>query len=86
MFTGERARDGDYALNDLAALRANPYHTSRNIEGYTNRDILAPTFQVAYAGSRIEFTSVTGVLKWKTKAEDHLDELIRRHTTYWAAI
>ena len=25
MFTGERARDGDYALNDLAALRANPY-------------------------------------------------------------
>ena len=73
MFTGERARDGDYALNDLAALRANPYHTSRNIEGYTNRDILAPTFQVAYAGSRIEFTTVTGVLKWKTADLTDLD-------------
>ena len=73
MFTGERARDGDYALNDLAALRANPYHTSRNVEGYTHRDILAPTFQVAYAGSRIEFSTVTGVLKWKTSDLTDLD-------------
>src|SRR6266498_6014878 len=41
MFNGERARDGDYALNDLAAVRANPYHVSRDFEGYTHRDILA---------------------------------------------
>ena len=27
--SGERARDGDYALNDLAALRANPFHSPR---------------------------------------------------------
>ncbi len=37
--SGERARDGDYALGDLAALRANPYHVSRDFEGHTNRDV-----------------------------------------------
>jgi iron complex outermembrane recepter protein len=73
MFTGERARDGDYALNDLGALRVRPFHTSRDVEGYTHRDILAPTFQVAYAGSRVEFSTVTGVLKWKTADLTDLD-------------
>src|SRR5262249_48016309 len=33
IFTGERARDGDYALNDIAALRANPFHAQRDFEG-----------------------------------------------------
>src|SRR5262249_10977195 len=35
--SGERARDGDYGLNDLAALRANPFHSSRDFEGRTDR-------------------------------------------------
>jgi iron complex outermembrane recepter protein len=73
MFTGERARDGDYALSDLAGLRARPFHASSNVDGYTHRDILAPTLQVAYAGSRIEFATVTGVLKWKTADLTDLD-------------
>jgi iron complex outermembrane recepter protein len=73
MFTGERARDGDYALTDLAGLRARPFHASSNVDGYTHRDILAPTFQLAYAGSRIEFSTVTGVLKWKTADLTDLD-------------
>src|SRR3954463_6039580 len=29
IYTGERARDGDYALNDLGSLRTNPFHSSR---------------------------------------------------------
>ena len=37
--TGERARDGDYALGDLAGLRANPFHASRTIEGFTHRGL-----------------------------------------------
>src|SRR5262245_54101335 len=50
MFNGERARDGDYGLNDLASLRANPYHAARDFEGFTHRDIIAPTVQVNYLG------------------------------------
>ena len=73
MFNGERARDGDYALNDLAATRANPFHASRNVEGFTHRDILAQTVQASYAGSRIDFTSTTGFLRWKTEDLTDLD-------------
>src|SRR5438552_12979668 len=73
MFTGERARDGDYALNDLGALRTNPFHASRNVEGFTHRDILAPTVQAAYAGRTIEVSTTTGILKWKTEDLTDLD-------------
>jgi iron complex outermembrane recepter protein len=73
VFTAERARDGDYALNDLAAIRANPFHASRNIEGFTHRDIVAPTIRVAYAGPKTEFSTTTGLLKWKTNDLTDLD-------------
>jgi iron complex outermembrane receptor protein len=73
VFSGERARDGDYALNDLAALRARPFHAARDLEGFTRRDIVAPTIQVAYAGTAIDFTATTGFLKWKTADLTDLD-------------
>jgi len=73
MFSGERARDGDYALNDLASLRGRPFHTSRDVEGFTHRDIFAPTVQVSYAGPKIDFTTTSGFLKWKTQDLTDLD-------------
>ena len=41
--TGERARDGDFALNDLGGLRENPFEVARDFEGHTDRDIVATT-------------------------------------------
>jgi len=73
MVTVERARDGDYALNDVAALRANAHHASRNVEGYTHRDIVAPTIQVTHAGRRVDFSTVTGFVNWKTEDLTDLD-------------
>jgi iron complex outermembrane recepter protein len=73
MFTVERARDGDYGLNDVAALRNNAFHASRNVEGYTHRDVIAPTFHVTRAGRRVDVSSVTGFLKWKTADLTDLD-------------
>ena len=73
IFSVERARDGDYGLNDLASLRANPYHSSRDFEGFTHRDIYSPTVQVTYAGSKIDFTTTSGFLKWKTDDATDLD-------------
>jgi hypothetical protein len=37
---GERARDGDYALNDLDAVRSNPFQVARDYEGHTDRDLM----------------------------------------------
>ncbi|HEX5082684.1 MAG TPA: TonB-dependent receptor plug domain-containing protein, partial [Blastocatellia bacterium] len=71
--TGQRDQDGDYALNDLAALRQNPFHASRNFEGVVERDILAPTVQVRWEGSGFTFGSTTGVVNWKTRDVTDLD-------------
>jgi iron complex outermembrane recepter protein len=73
IYTGERARDGDYALNDLAALRANPFHSSRNFEGHTDRDVQATTFIARHAGKKMTFSSTTGIVHWKTDDETDLD-------------
>ena len=38
--SGERDRDGDYALSDLGGLRSNPFVAARDFEGFTERDIV----------------------------------------------
>ena len=73
IYSGERARDGDYALNDLGALRENPFHSSRDFEGSTDRDVHATTFLARYAGKKIAFASTTGAVKWKTRDQTDLD-------------
>ena len=71
--TGERARDGDYALSDLGGLRQNPFHTMRDYEGFTNRDIIGTTIQARRDGAAVSLTSTTGFLKWKTEDSTDLD-------------
>ncbi len=80
--SGERARDGDYALMDLATLRQRPFHAARDFEGFTNRDIWSTTLLNRYEGSRFTFASTTGLVKWKTQDQTDLDytplPLVRR--------
>ena len=73
IFSGERARDGDYALQDVGALRANPFHASRNFEGFANRDVVQTTVQARRNGKRITFASTTGFVNWKTQDVTDLD-------------
>lgn len=73
IYTGERARDGDYALMDLDALRARPHHVSRNFEGHTDRDVHAATVLARHEGRRFSFNSTTGFVRWKTFDETDLD-------------
>jgi iron complex outermembrane receptor protein len=70
---GERARDGDYGLNDLAAVRATPFHAARDFEGHTYRDIVSPTAIVRRAGQSVELTSTTGLVWWDTSDLTDLD-------------
>jgi iron complex outermembrane recepter protein len=71
--SGERARDGDYGLNDVAALRANPFHAARDFEGFANRDIFGTTIHVRRTGGPLVFSSTTGILKWTTQDVTDLD-------------
>ncbi|MBI3049619.1 MAG: TonB-dependent receptor [Acidobacteria bacterium] len=83
--TGERARDGDYALNDLGAIRRNPFEVARDFEGHTDRDLVATTVLVRRADSRLTVSSTTGFVNWKTVDETDLDytalPLLRRQNT-----
>ena len=71
--TGEHARDGDYGLHDVAALRANPFHAARDFEGSTDRDIVGTTIQVRRSGGPLVFSSTTGIVKWTTRDRTDLD-------------
>jgi iron complex outermembrane receptor protein len=73
LFSGERARDGDYALSDLGGLRTNPFHAFRSVDGFTHRNIRAQTVQVEYSGSKIDFANTAGFLHWDTQDLTDLD-------------
>ena len=71
--SGERARDGDYALNDLAAVRQNPFHVQRDYEGQTDRNIFSTTVLARREGSRYSLSTTTGFVKWDTFDSTDLD-------------
>ena len=71
--SGERARDGDYALNDLGELRRNPFHVARDFEGYTNRDVVSTTVLTRREGGRVAFSTTTGFVRWTTHDLTDLD-------------
>jgi iron complex outermembrane receptor protein len=73
ILSGERARDGDYSLNDVGALRANPFHAARDFEGFANRDIFGTTVLLSRTKGPVTFTSTTGFLNWKTQDVTDLD-------------
>jgi iron complex outermembrane receptor protein len=71
--SGERAEDGDYALNDLAAVRANPYVIERDFEGFTHRNIFNTTVNNRYEGAGLSVTATTGIIRWDTEDQTDLD-------------
>lgn len=71
--SGERARDGDYALSDLGGLRRNPFATARDFEGHTDRDVLSTTVLTRREGARVSLSTTTGVVRWKTEDATDLD-------------
>ncbi|MEW5984093.1 MAG: TonB-dependent receptor [Acidobacteriota bacterium] len=73
MIGGERARDGDYALNDLDELRRTPFHVSRDFEGWTRRDVWSATASLRREGRRVAFSSTTGLVGWTTRDMTDLD-------------
>jgi iron complex outermembrane receptor protein len=70
---GERARDGDYALNDLGAVRATPFEVGRDFEGSTSRDLFSTTVLARREGKSFTFASTTGIVRWKTIDATDLD-------------
>jgi iron complex outermembrane recepter protein len=73
IFTSERARDGDYALNDVALLRENPFTAARDFEGRADRDVYNTTVLLRRAAGPITLSSTTGFVDWRTQDVTDLD-------------
>lgn len=73
LVSGERARDGDYALTDLGRLRATPRRTARDFEGFTHRDITSATVLLRHERESLTFSSATGLVGWRTDDATDLD-------------
>jgi iron complex outermembrane receptor protein len=71
--TGERAEDGDYGLNDLEMLRQNPHRSSRNFEGFTDRNIFSTTVQTERKGDQFTISTTSGFVRWTTEDSTDLD-------------
>lgn len=71
--SGERARDGDYALADLGSLRTTPFTAQRDFEGHIDRDIVSGAFIARHEGRKVTLTTTTGVVDWNTSDETDLD-------------
>ncbi len=71
--SGERSRDGDYALGDLAGIRANPFTVARDFEGRQDRDVASATLQARHEGARLSVTSTSGFVRWKAQDVTDLD-------------
>ena len=71
--SGERARDGDYALMDLASLRETPNVASRDFEGRTDRDIFSTVIGARREMAKFTFSTTTGFVRWKTRDLTDLD-------------
>jgi iron complex outermembrane recepter protein len=71
--SGEHDDDGDYALGDLAGIRANPHHVSRDFEGFNHRDVAAATLLANYSGETVDLASISGGVWWKNEGLTDLD-------------
>jgi len=59
--TTERDRDGDYALGDLATMRAQPHQVSHDYEGFNRRDLAQPVLTAMRQGKSSQLTLITAL-------------------------
>lgn len=70
---GERDRDGDYPLGDLASIRQNPWHVQHAFEGNSLRDLTDTSLTMNYYTQHATFTSITGFTDWRSQDITGLD-------------
>jgi iron complex outermembrane receptor protein len=75
IISGERARDGDFALSDLGGLRTNPFQAARDFEGFTERDIFSTSILTRWDAGRVSLSTATGIVDWRTEDATDLDYL-----------
>jgi iron complex outermembrane receptor protein len=73
ILSSESARDGYYALSDLALVEQFPFEVTRDYLGRTERDMFQTAVLSRYDAGRFSLTNVFGFLDWKTFDSTDLD-------------
>ena len=73
ILSGEQARDGDYALSDLALVEQFPFEVTRDYLGRTERDMFQTAILSRYDAGQFSITNAFGYLSWKTFDTTDLD-------------
>ena len=60
-------------MNDLGALRRNPFQAARDFEGRNDRNIVSTTVLARREGPRFAFSTTTGFVRWTTRGVTDLD-------------
>ena len=81
---GERDRDGGFVLFDLDSLQNNPHKVAKDFDGFTERDLVAPSLSLTYTSTAFELRSISAYEYWSIDEATDIDftrnDLIRRHT------
>lgn len=77
----ERARDGDFALYDLAELQAVPLRVSHDFTGFTSRDVEINILNLGYAAKGWLLRSITGHVPYSAHEQTDLDLSARDRLT-----
>ncbi len=82
--TGERARDGGFALAPLDSLRDRPHRVAVDYEGDVDRDVAIPAVTFNQRGSDVDFVSITAFEDWDVHETSDFDfspiDGVRRRT------
>ncbi len=78
---GESANDGDFALGDLAELRASPNEVAHDFEGRTQRDLNAQTLDLRHRSAIATLQSITGFVDYRAAEHTDLDATVEPDLT-----
>ncbi len=73
ILAGEDANDGDFALNDLATLRARPFEVRHDFTGFTERRIRSQTLNASWQNERLRVESISGRVAYRAFEMTDLD-------------
>lgn len=72
--SGDRIRDGSYAIGPLEEIRENPYHVRHNFtDGYSDADQTREDLRVVYKTPGFTITSITGLLQHSLESMNDQD-------------
>lgn len=73
-FSGDRIRDGSYALGHLELVREKPRHVSHDFtDGYSDSDQTQENLQIVYDAPWFTITSITGMLQYSIDSKNDQD-------------